>query len=152
MPVVFILLAALLFGLYELYAVTAGAWGMLAGAVAVLVVSALATGCVVLLVRRHWALHGRRVNGQRLLRVSGDWGHMTVNAEGRRAQLRLGGQDVDFIFGDIASVAPSDDARHPGVVLRLRAPRPQEWRIPMRNAQQARRWARILTLAEQRTL
>mgnify|MGYP006889693522 FL=1 len=152
MPVVFILLAGLLFGLYKLYGVVTGAWGALAGMAAVLAAAAIIAAAVALLVQRHRALHGRRINGERLLQISGDWGRLLVNADGRRAQLRLNGQDVDFIFGDIAGVAPSADPQSPGLVLQLRPTPGREWRIPMPNRRQTQRWVKILTLAEQRTL
>lgn len=152
MPVVFILLAGLLFGLYRLYGAVADPGGMLAGIAAVLAVTAVMAAVAALLVQRHRALHGRRVNGERLLQISGDWGQLRINAEGRRAQLRLHGQDVDFIFGDIAGVAPSGDQQNPGLVLQLRPTPGREWRIPLANQRQARRWVKILTLAEQRTL
>lgn len=152
MPVVFILLAGLLFGLYRLYGAVASAWGALAGIAAVLAVTAVIAAAIALFVQRRRSLHGRRIHGERLLQVSGEWGRLLVNAEGRRARLRLHGQDVDFIFGDIADVVPSTDAQDPAVVLHLRTAPGREWRIPMPNQRQSRRWSKILTLAEQRTL
>lgn len=152
MPVVFILLAAALFGLYRLYVFTAGFGGAIAAVAAVLATAAMAVGCVAFSVQRYRAVHGRRIQGERLLEASGDWGHLVVNADGRRAQLRLDGQEVDFIFGDIASVAPSANPSNPCVVLQLRTTPMRDWHIPMPNPREARRWARILTLAERRTL
>lgn len=141
------LVGLLVYGAVRLYAMVAGAYGALAGAAAVLVAVALLAAMVVTFVRRHRAIHGVNVKGQRIVSLKGDWGQIAVDAEQKRGTLRLHGQDARFLFADIAG---ADAAERDGawvLALRLKHQAQAEWAIPMRDRGEAKRWAKIFALA-----
>lgn len=143
----FALVGLLIYGAVRLYATVASAYGAMAGGAAVLAATALLAGAVATLVRRYRAVHGVNVKGQRIVSASGDWGQIAVDAEQKRGTLQLHGQDARFLFADIAG---ADAAEHEGVwtlALRLKHQAQEQWPIPMRNRQEAKRWAKIFALA-----
>ncbi len=137
----------LVYGAVRLYLMVALAYGAVAGGTAVLVATALLVGVIVTLVRRYRAIHGVNVKGQRIVSTSGSWGEIAVDAEQKRGTLQLHGQHARFLFADIAG---ADAAERDGawtLALRLKHQAQAEWSIPMRNRQEAKRWAKILALA-----
>ena len=146
-----VLLAAMLFGAYQLYADVAGRFGVVAGVSAVVVVVAILIGLVIGLVARHRYYHGKSQAGRRLLDVSGAWGTLVLNADEKRGRLMLDQQEVRFIFADIEAVSHTEGTKT-NVMLRLRHAAQAQWHIPMDNGRQARRWTRILSLAASQQL
>lgn len=141
------LVGLLIYGAVRLYAMVASAYGAVAGSAAVLVAAGLLTAIVVTLVRRYRAVHGVNVKGQRIVSVSGAWGQVAVDAEQKRGTLQLHGQGARFLFADIAG---ADAIAHEGtwmLALHLKHQTQAEWPIPMRNRQEAKRWAKIFALA-----
>ena len=153
MPLLLIplLIAALIFGAYRLYADVAARFGAVAGVIAVILTVAILIGLVVALVARHRYYHGRSQAGQRQLHVSGVWGELALNANDKHGRLVLDKQEVRFIFADIADVSTVDGA-NASVQLQLRHAAQAKWIIPMANGRQARRWTRILSLAASQQL
>lgn len=146
------LVGLLIYGAVRLYAAVALAYGALAGAAAVVVAAGLLVALVISLVRRHRAVHGVNVKGQRIVSISGSWGQVAVDAEQKRGTLRLHGQDARFLFADIAG---ADVVEHDGawlLALRLKHQAQAEWLVPMRNRAEAKRWAKIFALAASQEL
>ncbi|MGB3425071.1 MAG: hypothetical protein WBF84_14175 [Castellaniella sp.] len=154
MPLLLIplLIGALLFGAFRLYANVAGRFGAWAGACAVLAAAAILVGLAVYAVHRHRRYHGKTVGGRRVLELSGDWGRLTLDAGQKHGRLALDDQEARFIFADIAGVSRTQAQDGHGLVLQLRHDARGEWRIPMADGRQARRWARILALAADQRL
>jgi len=141
------LVGLLIYGAVRLYSIVASAYGAMAGAAAVLVATALLAGVVVTLVRRYRAVHGVNVKGQRIVSLSGSWGQVAVDAERKRGTLQLDGQDARFLFADIAGADATERDGAWTLALRLKHQAQAEWPIPMRNRQEAKRWAKIFALA-----
>ena len=153
MPLLLIplVIAAMLFGAYRLYAEVADRFGAMVGTGAVILAVAILIGLVIGLIARHRYYHGKLQAGRRLLDVSGEWGELTLNANDKHGRLQLNQQEVRFIFADIAA-ASCTDAPEASVLLQLRHAAQDTWRIPMANRRQAKRWARILSLAASQQL
>jgi hypothetical protein len=147
-----ILLAAIAFGFFRLYTTVANTFGTVAGVAALALLVAAILGASAWLVYRYRFIHGKTVNGQRILHLQCDWGQLTVNATGKHGLLNLDNQDTHFIFADIAGVTRTDRAGGQALALRLNHASQSERIIPMANIKQARRWERILTLAAQQKL
>jgi membrane protein implicated in regulation of membrane protease activity len=141
------LVGLLIYGAIRLYAAVALVFGALAGAGAVLVAAALVVGAVASLIRRHRAIHGVNVKGQRILALCGAWGELSVDAEGKRGSVRLEGQQARFIFADIAGADPVAANGKWTLVLHLRHQSQAEWPIPMEGQGEAKRWAKIFALS-----
>ncbi|WP_427306055.1 hypothetical protein [Cupriavidus sp. H39] len=69
------------------------------------------------------------------------------DAEQKRGSVRLHDQDARFIFADIAGADAIEREGAWSLALRLNHQTPAEWPIPMRNRQEAKRWAKIFALA-----
>ena len=143
----FALVGLLIYGAVRLYAMVASAYGAMAGSAAVLVATALLAGAVVTLIRRYRAVHGVNVKGQRIVSLSGGWGQVAVDAEQKRGTLQLHGQDARFLFADIAGAEAKEREGVWTLALRLKHQAQADWTIPMRNRQEAKRWAKIFALA-----
>jgi len=154
MPLLLIplIIGAMLFGAFRLYADVADRFGAWAGASAVLSALAIVAGLVAHAIHRHRRYHGKTVGGLRVLELQGDWGRLTLDAGGKLGRLSLDGQEARFIFADIAGVSRTRTREGHGLTLRLRHASRDEWRIPMADGRQARRWARILALAADQRL
>ena len=146
-----VLIAAMLFGAYRLYAEVANQFCVVAGVSAVTLVVLILIGCVIGLVARHRYFHGKRQAGQRLLSIAGTWGELTLNADEKQGRLMLDQQEAQFIFADIEAVSHAD-GKNASVALQLRHAAQTQWCIPMPNSRQARRWSRILSLAASQQL
>jgi hypothetical protein len=155
LPIIIAALAfigAIIYGLVRLHTVVAQGYGPLAGALAVLLCVALMGGLALLALRRYRAIHGVTVDGRRHVSIEGQWGGLTVDANGKHGSLNVAAQTAEFLFADIESAVP---VRHDGawtLALRLRHNARAEWTVPMPDGATARRWARILTLANAQKL
>lgn len=141
------LIAAFVYGLALLYRNVAAAFGTLAGAGAVLAILAALTALGVAWLRRYRAVHGRRINGERVVRLEGDWGSLRLDAERKNGVLEMGGQREVLIFADIGEARPEPRQGRWFVVLTLHHHRQAEWAIPMPDRDTATRWEKIFRLA-----
>lgn len=140
-------LAAFVYGMVRLYQAVTAMAGMLAGAGAVIVVLAVLTACFVAWLRRYRAIHGRRVKGERILSLQGDWGSLRIDAERKNGVLEMHGQRQVLIFADIDSAQPEARQGRWYVNVTLRDARQPAWVIPVPNSDAANRWAKIFRLA-----
>lgn len=143
----FALIGLLVYGAIRLYAEVASAYGAVAGGAAVLLAAALIAWAVISLIRRHRAVHGVNVKGQRVVSLSGSWGQVAVDAEQKRGSLRLHDQDARFLFADIGGADAVERDGAWSLALRLKHQAQADWQIPMRSRQEAKRWAKIFALA-----
>ncbi|MBU9579310.1 hypothetical protein KTE26_12790 [Ralstonia mannitolilytica] len=143
----FALVGLLVYGAARLYLQVASAYGAVVGAAAVLLAAGLLVALALALVRRHRAIHGVNVKGQRVVSLSGSWGQVAVDAEQKRGTLSLHGQNARFLFADIAGADAVECEGAWTLALRLKHQAQPEWPIPMRSRQEAKRWARIFDLA-----
>jgi hypothetical protein len=141
------LLAAFVYGVAQLYLKVTAAYGALAGTAAVLALLAALTALGVRWLQRYRAIHGRRVNGERVLALTGDWGSLRLDAERKNGVLEMNGQRVVLIFADIAAVRPVATGGQWQIALTLRHHTPADWSIPAPDGATASRWTRIFTLA-----
>lgn len=147
-----ILLGAIAYGAYRLYASVAMRLGPLAGIAALVLAAAVVVAVAAYFVHRHRLIHGKTVNGRRILELPGSWGRLTLDANRKQGSLSLHDLTAQFIFADIAGVASIERDGTPALALRLRHASQPEWHIPLSDDKQARRWVRILTLAAQQKL
>lgn len=148
----FALIGLLIYGAVRLYAVVAAAHGAAAGSAAVLVAVVLLAGAVITLIRRYRAVHGVNVKGQRIVSLSASWGQVSVDAEQKRGTLQLHGQNVRFLFADIGGADAIEREGAWTLALRLKHQTQADWTMPMRNRQEAKRWAKIFALAASQEL
>lgn len=148
----FALIGLLIYGAVRLYAVVAAAHGTVAGSAAVLVAVVLLAGAVVTLIRRYRAVHGVNVKGQRIVSLSASWGQIAVDAEQKRGTLQMHGQNVRFLFADIAGADVVEREGAWALALHLKHQAQADWTMPMRNRQEAKRWVKILALAASQAL
>lgn len=155
MPIILLglaVIAAFVYGLVRLYQTVAAAAGTLAGTAAVLAVLAVLTALFVAWLRRYRAIHGRRVKGERILALRGDWGNLRIDAERKNGVLEMGGQRQVMIFADIDGARPEARQGHWYVVVALQHHKQAEWAIPVPDRDTANRWAKIFRLAAQQKL
>lgn len=148
-PLAFI---ALLYGFWRLYLWLSVMVNPAVGVLVVAVLAAMLIGACIQAWRRYRSLHGRTVNGRRVLVLEGPWGRLAVNALDKRGNLTLDGQHVDFIFSDIASATLSTGDQTPTLTLKLKNSTASDWSIPMPDRREASRWQRIFALAQERRL
>jgi len=141
------LIAAFVYGLVRLYQVVTAASGMLAGAAADILILAVLTALGVAWLRRYRAIHGRRVRGERILALHGEWGSLKVDAERKNGVLEMNGQRQVLIFADIDGARPEARQGRWYVVVALRHSRQGEWVIPVTNRDAANLWTKIFRLA-----
>jgi len=146
------LVGLLIYGAVRLYAGVAAAYGALAGSAAVLLAVALLAGAVITFIRRYRAVHGVNVKGQRVVSLSASWGQVAVDAEQKRGTLQLHGQSARFLFADIAGTDAVEREGAWTLALHLKHQAQADWPIPMRNRQEAKRWAKIFALAASQEL
>lgn len=154
MPIVlaFILLAAIIYGAVALYMSVAAASSWLMGIGADLLVVALFAALIAGFVYRYRTIHGKTVNGERILAEKGPWGQIHIDANGKRGSLAVNGKEAQFIFADIADAHAITHGESWMVALHLEHNLQPKWEIPMKDRKQARRWARILALAAEQDL
>lgn len=141
------IVAAAVYYVLQLYRLVGAHFGTFAGIAAVAACVAVVIGAVLYILRRYRAVHGVKIAGERILVLRGPWGSLNLDAEHKRGTVELDGQGSAFIFADIEvpSVAEADG----GWILtfKLRHNARAEWPLWFSSSGEARRWARILTLA-----
>lgn len=142
-----ILLGAIVFGTLRLYAGIAARFGPAAGVATVVLAVMVVVGLIMWQVRRYRLIHGKVVNGQRMLELPGDWGQLELDADKKQGSLTLHDVTTRFIFADIAGVSRKEQNGVQVVALQLRHADQVEWHIPFKSGKQAHRWERILSLA-----
>lgn len=147
-----LLVGITVYGAIRLYTSVTMRFGPVAGVAALALAAAAAAGLAAWLVHRHRFIHGKTVNGQRILKLSGSWGQLTLDANQKQGSLTLHDSTAHFIFADIAGVTRTEHDSGQAVTLRLDHAAQPEWHIPLQDARQARRWARILDLAAEQKL
>jgi hypothetical protein len=148
----FVLLGVLIYGAITLYKAVAAAAGQPAGIAAVSVALAAVVAMIVAFIGNYRAIHGKSVDGRRILATHGPWGEVSIDANEKRGTLAVDGANARFLFADIAHASPSQDPSGWALALHLNHQARAEWRVPMTNHRQARRWARILALAAEQKL
>lgn len=141
------LLGAFVYGLVRLYQCVATAFGAMAGAAAVLVVLAVLTAMFLAWLRRYRAIHGRRIRGERIVSLSGDWGSLRLDADRKNGVIEMNGQREVLIFADIAEARPEARQGRWYIVLTLRHHKQDTWAMPTPDEATAKRWATIFRLA-----
>ncbi|MGO4307435.1 hypothetical protein [Cupriavidus sp. RAF12] len=141
------LIAAFVYGVVKMYQKVAAAFGVVAGAAAVIALLAALTALGMMALRRYQAVHGKRIQRERILSLSGDWGSLRVDAERKNGVLEMDGQRIVMIFADIAQARAVRQESGWTVALTLDHHAQADWTIPVKDAGTARRWAKIFTLA-----
>ncbi len=141
-----VLVAAVYYAL-KLYWTVSARFGPLAGAAAVLACVAIVAGMAIYALRRYRAVHGVKINGERILALRGSWGNLSLDVEHKRGTVALDGQNSAFIFADIDTPSVTEAGDDWILMLRLRHNARPEWPLRLSNGSDARRWAKILTLA-----
>jgi hypothetical protein len=138
---------AFVYGVVQLYLKVAAAYGAIAGTAAVVALLAALTALAVRWLQRYRAIHGKRVNGERVLMLTGDWGSLRLDAERKNGVLEMNGRRVVLIFADIgeARAVAADGKWH--IALTLHHHTPADWKIPVADGSTANRWSKIFTLA-----
>lgn len=150
MPIILLglaILIAFIYGLVRLYQNVTAAFGAMAGAAAVIAILAALTALFLAWLRRYRAIHGRRVGGERVLTLAGDWGTLKVDAERKNAVIEMNGQREVLIFADIANSRPEAREGRWYIVLALHHHKQAEWAIPVPDRNAASRWETIFRLA-----
>lgn len=150
MPILILLivLAALVYGAVWSFQALATHFGMdvAIGAAAVAVV-ALAALLANWLRRRREIAPNLRGEGDWTYRVAGAWGEARLAAGKRLCDLKLGAAHGTYILADLQGAQPTRDASGWSVALSVADAAKPLWHLPMPSEREARRWARIFTLA-----
>lgn len=154
MPIVlaFIALAALIYGAVALYVAAAARFGWLAGVVADLLAVVAIVAVIAAVVHRYRTIHGKTVNGKRVLSLTESWGDIHIDANEKRGSLAVDGRKAQFIFTDIGNVQALTRDGNWVLALHLEHNAQSDWEMPMPDRRQARRWAKIFTLAAEQNL
>ncbi|OZI51234.1 hypothetical protein [Bordetella genomosp. 4] len=154
MPIVlaFIVLAAIIYGAVALYMSVAAKFGWLAGVGADVLAVALVVAVIAGFVHRYRTIHGKTVNGKRVLSLTESWGGIRIDANEKRGSLVVDGNTAQFIFTDICNVRALTREGRWMLALHLAHNAQGDWELPMPDRKQAHRWAKILTLAGEQNL
>lgn len=145
-------IAAFLYGLVRLYQTVSATFGELAGSIVDLAIVLTLVALGIAWLRRYRSIHGRRVKGERVLTLAGEWGTLKVDAERKNSVLEMHGQREVMIFADIDAARPEARQGRWFVVVASRLHRQGGWSIPMPDRNQADRWVKIFRLAAQQKL
>jgi hypothetical protein len=146
------LLAAIVYGAVRLYEFVALHFGSGAAVVTILACVMIVVWLVVNALRRYRAVHGVRVGGERIIVISGTWGALRLDADRRMGSLSVDAHETHFVFSDVESAHPVQDAGRWALVLLLAHNRQRKWSIPMPDRGTARRWTKIFRLASSHRL
>ncbi|MFM0519667.1 MULTISPECIES: hypothetical protein [Caballeronia] len=126
-------------------------------AVAIVVLLAIAAGVMRWLAsRREIAPNLRKgESGDWTHELRTDWGGVRVAAGKRLCDVRVGDERGSYIFADLRGARMQEPGGGSGVwqvVLDVQDAKHGAWNLPMRDRGEARKWARILSLATQQRL
>ncbi|MFJ2992042.1 hypothetical protein [Pandoraea sp. NPDC087047] len=142
-----VVLAGIIYGAVRLYAAVALQFGTFAAVATIVVCVLIVAWLVADAVRRYRAVHGVRRDGKRLVRVSGEWGELTLDADRKMGTLRVDGRETRFVFSDVTSAHPVSEGGRWSLTLELAHNTQPSWRVPMPGRALAQRWTKIFRLA-----
>ncbi|BAO86909.1 MULTISPECIES: hypothetical protein [Caballeronia] len=122
--------------------------------VAIVVLLAIAAGVMRWLAsRREIAPNLRRgEHGDWTHELATDWGGVRIAAGKRLCDVRLRGETGSYIFADLRGARAQEAGGAWQVLLDVKDAKRAEWTLPMRDRNEAHKWARILSLATQQKL
>jgi hypothetical protein len=150
MPILILLFvfAALVYGAVWSFQALAVHFGTdVAIGVAAVVVAALATLVANWLQRRREVAPNLRGEGDWTHRVAGTWGEARLAAGKRLCEITQGAARGAYIFADLQGAQAERDANGWHVALRVADAANPRWQLPMPSEREAKRWARVFTLA-----
>ncbi|HTR05187.1 MAG TPA: hypothetical protein VMJ11_00660 [Paraburkholderia sp.] len=150
MPILVLLFAfaALVYGAYWSFNAIAVRFGMGMAVGAAVLAAALFVALVAWWWRRRREIAPNvRGEGDWTHRVAGAWGEARLAAGKRLCEVTQGGAHGAYIFADLRGAQAARDADGWHVALRVADPKRPLWQLPMQNEREAKRWARIFTLA-----
>ncbi|PXW27119.1 hypothetical protein [Paraburkholderia caballeronis] len=149
MPIFVLLFAliALVYGAVRAFdAITLRYGSDVAIGVAALVIALIAVAIGYLLQRRRDIAANLR-DGDWTHGLSGDWGEVRLAAGKRLCDVRVGAASGSYIFADLQRAQPHREPDGWRVALHVSDGAHPLWLLPVRGEREAKRWARILTLA-----
>jgi len=162
MPIVLALiaLAALIYGAVWSFDALDARFGLsVAVGVAIVAAAAVAAGIAYWLARRREiAPNLPRIKGDSATNwtheLKRDWGGVRLAAGKRLLDVRVGESSGHYIFADLRGARADRDGANGAwqVVLDVADAAHGEWRLPMTDRAEARKWTRILSLAVQQKL
>jgi hypothetical protein len=150
MPIVVVLcvFAALVYGAVWSFHALAARFGLgVAVSAAVLAAAALAALAAWWWQRCRDVAPNLRHDGVWTHGVSGGWGSVRLAAGKRLCELTLDGAKGAYIFADLRNAQPTREAARWCVALHVADTKRPVWNVPMESEREAKRWARIFTLA-----
>lgn len=150
MPILVVLFAfaALVYGAYWSFNAIAAQFGLGVAVGAAVLAAALFVALVAWWWRRRRDIAPNlRGEGEWTHRVAGAWGEARLAAGKRLCEVTQGGAHGAYIFADLQGAQPGRDANGWHVALRVADPKRTLWQLPMQSEREAKRWARIFTLA-----
>ncbi|MEZ0605322.1 hypothetical protein ACAX43_24625 [Paraburkholderia sp. IW21] len=154
MPILVALIAliALVYGAVQAFYALQAAFGLaIAVGAAVLVVVLLIAAALYWWRRRKEVAPNIR-DGDWTHELKGSWGSVRLAAGKRLCEIRLGGEQGNYIFADLLEAAPQGHDAQSQVALKVRDAKHQVWLVPMQDERQAKQWARIFLLATEQKL
>ncbi|WP_322009551.1 hypothetical protein [Paraburkholderia sp. J12] len=150
MPILVLLFVfiALVYGAVVSFHALSARFGLgVAVTVAVLVAAALVALAARWWQRRRDVAPNLRNEGDWTHGVSGDWGRARLAAGKRLCEFTLDGVQGAYIFADLRGAQPVQEAGRWYAALDVVDPKRPVWKLPMPGEREAKRWARIFTLA-----
>ncbi|MDR5804513.1 hypothetical protein [Caballeronia sp. LZ001] len=154
MPIVVALavLVALIYGAVWSFNALHAHFGLaVAVGVAVVATAAIAAGVAYWLARRREVAANipRSAGGDWTHELKRDWGGLRLAAGKRLLEVRVGEATGSYIFADLRGAR---EEQGNAVVLTVADSKHPEWRLPISDPADARKWTRILTLATRQKL
>ena len=91
-------------------------------------------------------------NGDWTHELRTDWGGVRIAAAKRLCDVRLNDERGSYIFADLRGARMQEAGGAWQVLLDVQDAKHGAWKLPMRDRGEARKWARILSLATQQKL
>lgn len=153
MPILVLLFAfaALVYGAIWTFDAIAAHLGMGVAVGAAVVAAAVFVALVAWWWRRRREIAPNFHDGDWTHRVAGEWGEARLAAAKRLVEITQGGAHGAYIFADLQGARAESGAGGKGggwrVALRVADAKQPLWQLPMPTEREAKRWARIFTLA-----
>lgn len=154
MPIVvgLAVLVALIYGAVWSFDALRAQFGVgVAVGVAVVVLALIAAGVIYWLRRRREVAANIR-DGDWTHEVKGDWGMIRLAAGKRLCEIRVAGEQGDYIFADLQGAEVLPVGAGWKLVVKVRDLKHPVWEVPMRDKGQATQWQRVFGLAVQQKL